>query len=291
MKLHLIIYIALLCAFPLKGHAALYQDADYSTADSLRIVSLLDEACALSSKPHSWMLWFGKKFLSVPYVGGTLDRATEERLVVNTRQLDCTTFVETVAALSLCAQKNKVSFEDFLFYLSKVRYIDGRVEYVCRQHYFSTWALHNEREGIVTEIHPNPPFTATQYVEAHWMTTHVANYKMLSSHPEWVQGIKALEKEITGLRCDYIPAASLANTALFRTIIHDGDIIAIVTSKHGLDTTHLGLASWHADGLHLLNASSIHHRVVDETKLLRTYLLRNRQRIGIRVVRLNTEIE
>ena len=40
--------------------------------------------------------------------------------------------------------------------------------------------------------------------------------------------------------------------------IHDGDLIAIVTTKKGIDYSHLGFAVWGKDGkLHLLNASSI----------------------------------
>lgn len=52
------------------------------------------------------MLWFGKKFIGVPYVGGTLDRAEEEKLVINTSELDCTTFVEIVTALTRCMSGN-----------------------------------------------------------------------------------------------------------------------------------------------------------------------------------------
>ena len=59
----------------------------------------------------------------------------------------------------------------------------------------------------------------------------------------------------------------------------------IITNKKGLDTTHIGLASWHADGLHLLNASSIHHRVIDEPMLLRTYMSKHPVQTGIRVCR------
>lgn len=52
------------------------------------------------------MLWFGKKFIGIPYVGGTLDRAEEEKLVINTSELDCTTFVEIVTALTRCMSGN-----------------------------------------------------------------------------------------------------------------------------------------------------------------------------------------
>ena len=137
----------------------------------------------------------------------------------------------------------------------------------------------------VEDIHPNPPFTAVQKVAVNWMSTHSSNYKMLTAHPEWMAGIKAMERSITGKSYRYIPKNKIANNQLFRSAIHDGDIIVIITNKKGLDTTHIGLASWHADGLHLLNASSIHHRVIDEPMLLRTYMSKHPVQTGIRVCR------
>ena len=37
-------------------------------------------------------------------------------------------------------------------------------------------------------------------------------------------------------------------------------LLAITTSKKGLDIAHLGFAVWRKDGLHLLNASQLHHK-------------------------------
>ena len=257
----------------------------YNRQDSMKIVSLLQEAKSLKQKPKSWMLWFGKKFIGVPYVAGTLDRTKEELLVINTRQLDCTTYVEMIAALTMCAQNHETSFTAYCNHLKHVRYIGGEVSYVKRQHYFTVWMDDNEKEGIVKNIAPNPPFTAVQKVNVNWMSTHVSSYKMLTAHPEWRTGIKAMERSITGKSYRYIPKNKIANNQLFRSAIHDGDIIVIITNKKGLDTTHIGLASWHADGLHLLNASSIHRKVIDEPMTLRTYMSKHPVQIGIRVVR------
>lgn len=126
------------------------------------------------------MLWFGKKFIGVPYVGGTLDRAEEEKLVINTSELDCTTFVEIVTALTRCMSGNgKKDFSDFCRQLQHVRYINGEIAYEKRQHYFTVWISDNAEEGIVTDIQNNPPFTKVQHVSVNWMTTHQQSYKML----------------------------------------------------------------------------------------------------------------
>ena len=261
-------------------------NATYQAKDKERIVALLREASQLKQQPKSWMLWFGKKFVGVPYVGGTLDKAKEEKLVVNTTQLDCTTYVEMVAALSRCASARKTSFFDFCKELQHIRYIGGDIAYEKRQHYFTVWINDNVREGLVTDIQTNPPFTAVQRISVNWMTTHPDSYKMLRGNASRMQGIKAMEKSINGKCYRYIPKGAIANNRLFRNTIHDGDIIVIITNKKGLDTTHIGIASWHEDGLHLLNASSIHKKVIDEPMTLRTYMMKHPSQIGIRVCRL-----
>lgn len=108
---------------------------------------------------------------------------------------------------------------------------------------------------------------------------------MLKAHPNWVGEIRKMEDSISGHTYRYIPKAALDNSALLRSTIHNGDIIVILTSKRGLDTSHIGIAVWHADGLHLLNASAIRHRVVEEPKLFRTYMMEHPTFTGIRVVR------
>ena len=261
-------------------------DATYSQSDISRINSLLREASQLKEKPKSWMLWFGKKFIGVPYVGGTLDRAEEEKLVINTSELDCTTFVEIVTALTRCMSGNgKRDFSDFCRQLQHVRYINGEIAYEKRQHYFTVWISDNAEEGIVTDIQNNPPFTKVQHVSVNWMTTHQQSYKMLKNNAKRLQGIKALEEQISGKSYRYIPKEQIVDSRLFRNTIHNGDILVMITNKKGLDTTHIGIASWHQDGLHMLNASSIHKKVIDEPMLLRTYMMKHPIQIGIRVCR------
>lgn len=257
----------------------------YKKQDSVKIVTLLKEASRLKTKPKIWMLYFGKKFLGVPYVAGTLDAAKDERLVINTTQLDCTTYVEMVVALTRCAESKKYTFADYCEQLKHVRYIGGDVAYEKRQHYFTAWINDNVEEGIVTDIQVNPPFTSLQHINVNWMTTHQSSYKMLNGNAVRLKGIKALENSINGKSYRYIPKTKIANNSLFRKAILDGDIIVIITNKKGLDTTHIGIASWHSDGLHLLNASSIHKKVIDEPMTLRTYMSKHPSQIGIRVCR------
>lgn len=258
---------------------------DYLPDDSVKVVSLLKEA-ATQKKVGNKMLYFARQLTGVPYVAKTLERNKQEQLVVNLRQLDCTTYVETVLALTRCLEQNKLTFAAFCYNLRMIRYSGGIVSYPTRQHYFTYWILQNEKKGIVKDIQlPNPPFTAVQNVNTYYMTTHIELYPMLVQNKAWISQIKAMETGINGLKCHYIPKSSLTDSKLLRQTVHNGDIIAIITSLKGLDTSHIGIAVWHKDGLHMLNASSIHHKVVEEPMLLKTYMSKHPSQLGIRIAR------
>lgn len=267
------------------GLAATAATPDYWRSDSIKVVRLLREAAKLDTTTN-YMIHFGRQLRGLPYVGKTLEKNAEERLVVNLRQLDCTTYVETVLALTLCMHQKTYTFDAFCRNLQQVRYRDGVVHYTNRLHYFTYWMDENVRKGIVSHVNsPATIFAATQTVKANYMTTHPQLYPMLVRHPEWMPAIRSMEQAITGQRYLYIPKSKLADSPALRRTIHDGDIIAILTSRQGLDTSHIGIAVWHTDGLHLLNASSIHHKVVEEPKLFKTYMAEHRSHTGIRLVR------
>ncbi len=254
--------------------------------DMERIEQLLADAQKLP-KDSNLMLHFGKEFLGVPYVAHTLDRDTkEEKLVINTRGLDCTTYVENVLALTLCAQRGETKFSDFELQLQKIRYRNGKVEYTRRLHYFTYWIEDNVRMGYVTKVENEfMPFTAIQRLDVDYMTKHSKDYAMLNAHPEWMSGIREMELFISGHKYRYIPKKNIGNTQILRETIKDGDIIAILTNKRGLDTSHIGIAVWKKDGLHLMNASSIHKKVVIEPMLLQNYMKKHPSQIGIRLCR------
>jgi len=141
--------------------------------------------------------------------------------------------------------------------------------------------------GIVSEIQgPNPPFTALQKVKVSYMSEHPRSYKALKANAALVPIIKRQEQALTGKTYRYIPKQAIKNTQLLRQTIKDGDIIAITCNKKGLDIAHLGFAVWQKDGLHLLNASSIHHKVVTEPMTIRQYLQKHSTFTGVRIIRI-----
>jgi hypothetical protein len=238
------------------------------------------------------VLWLARQFLGVPYVAHTLEINDDERLVVNTRQLDCTTLVETVAALKLCTQADKHSFADYLNALRQLRYRQGCMAgYPSRLHYFTDWIRDKVEMQLVTDIQqPSPPFSAVQTVNVDYMSTHPNAYKALKANPALIPEIRAAEQSLTGLKVRYIPKRSVRNSALLRKVVKDGDILAITCNKKGLEIAHLGFAVWRSDGLHLLNASMIHKKVVEEPMTLYQYLQKHKTHTGIRVIRINSKL-
>ena len=261
------------------------QRVTYQRADSLKICRLLRDA-----NKQTTTLWFARQFLNMPYVAQTLEVNPAEQLVVNTRQLDCTTLVETVTALTLCAHQGKRSWNDYLTTLRTLRYRKGKLDgYPSRLHYFSDWIADKTAMSIVKEIQsPNPPFSAVQHINVNYMSTHPDAYQALKAHPEWVSVIRQQEETLSGTTSRYIPKSALKrNTKALRQAVHDGDIIAITCNKKGLDIAHLGFAVWKKDGLHLLNASQIHKKVVQEPMTLYQYLQKHPSHTGIRIIRIN----
>lgn len=259
-------------------------DVSYRQRDSARVVQLLSMPMA---EGENDVLFFARRFIGVPYVAHTLEIADPERLVVNLRELDCTTYVETVLALAMTHRAGSKDFMDYCHNLERIRYRGGRLNgYLSRLHYFAWWMHDNVKAGILEEVTDATHFTAPMRVNDHYMTKHADSYKMLRLHPEWVKEITKMEKAENGADGTYLPKGKTKLGAR-QLPVQDGDVIAIVTKKDGLDYSHLGIAVWGTDGfLHLLNASSLYHRVVEDDNSFYSYLKKQSSALGARFLRL-----
>lgn len=265
------------------------QSIVYEKTDSVKVMQLLAEA-ASGKTTADYMGFFGSRLKGTPYVAKTLEVGRKENLIINLRELDCTTFTETVLALSLCMKNNKRTFMDFANYLRLIRYDGGHISYDRRLHYFTSWIDNNTRNGFVDEgsqdILPKTLFNGVQTLNINYMTTHASQYPRLVGDSAMTDKIRNTEKALTGRTFRYIPKTMLRHHATLRKHVRNGDIIVILTSKRGLDTSHIGIASWHKDGtLHLMNASQIHKKVVDEPMTIYNYMRKHPSQIGIRVIK------
>ena len=224
----------------------------------------------------------GKTFKGIPYVAKTLEIGKTETLVVNLKELDCTTFVENVLAFSLLLREGKMDFDSFTSALEKIRYDDGKLNgYGSRLHYFSEWIANNEEKGILKEITAEIGGIEIKK-EINFMGTHRGLYPFLEDDENFKK-IIATEKALKERTLCYLPQNQIeANEHLIQT----GDIIALATSIDGLDVTHTGIATREKDGrIHLLHAST-GSMEVEVTKLpLADYLKKVKKNTGIMVAR------
>lgn len=290
---HLLTRISLLLAVVL-AYAPTATALTYQPSDSTTVVTLLQKG-ARQPAGENLMLFYANHLLGKPYVGQTLEVNPKEELAVNLRQLDCTTLVENVVALVLTTQQKSLRFSDFCRNLERVRYRDGRLNgYASRNHYFSEWIRSNTAQGFVSEVKGRTkdsrgafyPFVEAQTLHCTYMSQHPDRYPMLKNDAEALRLIKENERRVNGQTVRYVPRRLLNRSRRELGAIQDGDILAIVTKKEGLDVSHLGLAVWGTDGqLHLLNASQIHKRVVLEPMTLFDYMKKHPTQLGVRVTR------
>ena len=122
------LFLLLICLMGITGKATTLQ---YEKSDSIKVVRLLSDG-KKQPKRTNLILYFARRLLGVPYVAHTLDQNKDEQLVINLRQLDCTTYVENVLALTLCIRNGRTSFADFCHYLMQIRYRNGQVALLFR---------------------------------------------------------------------------------------------------------------------------------------------------------------
>lgn len=290
MKTLIPILSALLLSLPVTAEG---QTVSYTRDDSLQVVALLkkgaDETPSGGWQGGGCILFYARQLMNRPYVAHTLELGDgRERLAVNLSSLDCTTLVENVCALALTTLHGSKSWKDFLAWLTKLRYQDGRIDgYSSRNHYFSQWIQSGERQGLVREVVPAAGLSRAMRLSLTYMSEHPQSYPLLKESAEERRLIGAMERRASGATVRYIPKEKVGESRKVLSDIRDGDILAITTSKKGLDVSHVGIAVWAEDGrLHLLNASSIHKKVVLEPMTLYQYMQKHPSQTGIRVVRL-----
>jgi hypothetical protein len=227
----------------------------------------------------------GLSFLGTPYVAYTLEESEEETLVVNSNGVDCMTFVEYVLAMSLCPpQKKDIEGVEFREYLRQIRYRDGKMEgYTSRLHYVSDWINDNIRKGLIEDV-TTVYSSFMDTLSLSYMSTQAKSYKQLNHSPENVSKMLEYEKALSGQTIHWIPKKEIPAEGF--SWIENGDIITITTTVPGLDSSHIGIAVYVKEKLHLLHASSVKGKVVVEEIPLSKQLDRNKNMSGIRVLRM-----
>ena len=198
--------------------------------------------------------------------------------------MDCTTFVETVLALSLTDKNGKSDFGSYKQALQCIRYRNGKqAGYASRLHYFSDWIKDNEQKGIVHERTGELGLAVSQVLNLDFMSTHPDNYRQLKNNPSIISQMIEIEGRWKNVPVSYLPKSCL-NVSPEELDIRNGDIIAITTNIKGLDVVHTGFACWMDGKLHLLHASSVMKKVILDPQSLFDYSKNKKAHTGVRVI-------
>ena len=253
----------------------------YLEKDKLIFEKILQQFSTQKNKPIAdLMVQVGAFFKETPYVAHTLE-IVPEQLVVNLRELDCTTFAESVLAIARTIKSKTPSFEQFAHELQNIRYRNGKIDgYTSRIHYFSDWIFENNKRNFIKDV--SEEIAKIPYpLKVNFMSTHPASYIQLKDSM-FIPVIAKQEKEISARQMFYIPEEKLAE---FEHLLMVGDIVGITTNVKGLDISHVAILQRVAGSVHILHASSTAKKVILSEETLEEYLKSSKSATGIMVAR------
>jgi Protein of unknown function (DUF1460) len=264
------------------GHVRFHNEA----SDTTRINNILDKTLNSSATtPNERVAMIGEMFIGTPYVAHTLECDSIELLTVDLDELDCTTFVETVAALAITVGEKRSSWRDFIYNLERIRYRSGEMNgYSSRLHYICDWVTDNSYRGNVKDVTPNFPKVNYVVRSIDFMTANRDKYPALSDSATYAK-IKAVEQGYRGHRYPFVKSLDL-NDKYTKATLKSGDIVALTSVLKNLDVTHMGIVLVRDGEPYLLHASSSLGKVVITDEPLATFMKRNRQFTGVRVIRI-----
>src|SRR5690554_1007737 len=257
-------------------------DIVYTEQDAAIFADILLKYKNDSDKPIGTLIpEIGKYFLGDEYVAHTLEVGDEEKVILNLRELDCTTYAENLLALARTIKSENQTFENFASEIEKIRYRDGeKTDYPSRLHYFSDWIYNNKSSGLVTT--PADSFGDPFPNKVSFMTTHPESYKHLNNNPDFLSVLKEQEQEINSKQYFYLPKEKIAKNV---HLLQEGDIIGLTTSIDGLDISHVGVLVKMDDGLHLMHASQSSLKVEISDEPIASFLKPKSKNTGIMVAR------
>ena len=222
-------------------------------------------------------------FLGKPYVAHTLEVTDKEMLVVNLREFDCMTFVETVIALARTTRTDNPTFETFLDNLRNIRYRTGVIDgYSSRLHYTSDWVFENEKRGFLRNISSEISGSRIERKEINFMSSNRHLYRHLANDNAMLAKIIAIENNINQRGgFSYIPIEKIASIAHY---IPNMAMVAFTTSIRGLDVQHTGFTFWENDRLTFIHASTSTNSVIIEPRTLAEYCEAIRAVTGVMIV-------
>jgi hypothetical protein len=222
-----------------------------------------------------------REFLGTPYLGGTLE-GEPEICRINVEGLDCVTFFEISLNLTRMLFSNEKDINRLPQFIISTRYRNSEInDYTSRLHYTADWIYENKKNKIIDDI-SNKLGGIKYKFNVSFMSQNPQLYFPLQKHPELIEKIRLQETRINKRDYYIIPNEKVK---MIESKLKSGDIIAIATSKKGLDYSHTGLIYINEfNEARFLHASSKLKKVVIDTTIS-AYIISNSNNIGISVLR------
>jgi hypothetical protein len=231
----------------------------------------------------------GENLIGIPYIGGTLEKESEQ-CTVDLAGLDCVTFFENslnISRLLKIEMNNKNLDNDSLFpklleQVTFTRYRDGELDgYISRLHYTSEWIMNNVKKEVIKDM--TKELGGKRFnLHVGFMSANPQYYPALVKDPTLTPKIAEIENRINAQEHWYIPSDQVKG---IEDKLKTGDIIAIATNKSGLDYSHTGMIFKDEKGRALfMHASSLKKRVYKDRRIS-LFLSGNANSIGISVLR------
>lgn len=173
-------------------------------------------------------------FLNTPYQANRLigSPQIDETLVIDFRALDCFTYIDYVESLRRASSR-----QEFELLLPEVRYQNGDIDFLSRNHFFVDWKNNNRDIVDVTSIVTDNSVSVDKTLN------------LKSDGHAFIETLPAREAQIR-----YIPQSNVSQSVLEQ--LKTGDYIGIYTPIEGLDVTHVGIFIRNNEGMFLRHASS-----------------------------------
>ena len=193
--------------------------------------------------------FLGHSYKPNPLIGSA---DTSEVFTASFDGFDCVTYIETILALARAS-----NVDDFIGWLRKIRYEQGRIRWERRNHYMTLWIRNNVREGIIRPVAmPAVPIVSRERV---------------------LNVVPGLAAQRTRVKC--VPKPAVPRLAAH---LQSGDLIFFVSTRKNLDVFHAGIIVRDGKSMLMRHASRSHGSVVEQE--LSEFLKANRM-AGVIVVR------
>lgn len=208
-------------------------------------IEQLQERAKDIADPGDKVALISETFLKTPYLANTLIGSAETSEVFTLRLdgVDCFTFLDYVEAL-----RRSVDFEGFKEALRYIRYRNGKVTFLDRNHFFSVWG--NTPLAPLRDITAQVGGTNVRWVEKY------LNQK--GDGTLYLPGYPVKKQVIAFILPEAIDAVLLSR-------LQSGDYIGIYSPLPGLDVSHTGIIIKKGGGTFLRHAAQ--QQVIDEALL------------------------